>query len=118
MLRLGSSATPFRASTRDALLRAEQLLVTPVARAEIAIKLSIGKLYLPVDESIYWKSLVSRLQAVELPFTSSHAALLATMPLLHRDPFDRMIIAQGLIEGLHIATTDAMFGQYGVRIIT
>ena len=80
-------------------------------------QLSIGKLKLPVEEDTFWRETVSRLQAVDLPFTAKHAGLLGAMPLHHRDPFDRMIAAQCLTEGLHLATTDRIFELYGIAII-
>jgi len=60
---------------------------------------------------------VEELQAIELPFTSRHAELLASMPLHHRDPFDRMISVQCLAENLAIATTDSVFTLYGVQSV-
>ncbi len=95
----------------------DELFVTPLSRAEIAIKVGTGKLRLSAPESEFWEEVVRRLQAVELPFTSAHAALLSSLPPYHRDPFDRMIIAQALCEDLVIATTDEIFNRYGVRTI-
>ena len=117
MLRLGSEQTPLSPELSETIVQAEEVFVTPIARAEIGIKLSIGKLRLPADESTFWRETVTRLQAAELPFTAEHAALLAVMPLHHRDPFDRMIAAQCLSAGLHLATTDRVFERYGVAII-
>jgi PIN domain nuclease of toxin-antitoxin system len=100
------------------LKQASDRFVTSIARAEIGIKVSIGKLHLPTTENEFWTELVTRLQATELAFESSHAALLAGMPLHHRDPFDRMIAAQCLAEDLTLATTDVVFARYGVRTIS
>lgn len=93
------------------------ILVTPLSRAEIALKHALQKLPLPHAEPEFWRLLIERLDAQELPFTSSHAARLAAMPLHHRDPFDRMILAQALVEDLTVATTDAGFARYGVRVL-
>src|SRR5580658_9862898 len=117
MVRLGDAGTPVRPLVREALVNASEILVTPIARAEIGIKLSIGKLRLPVDEDLFWRTAVLRLQATELPFESSHAAHLVSLPLLHKDPFDRMIAAQCLEEGVYLATTDEIFARYGVPVI-
>ena len=117
VIRLGGQAADLRGPLKEAILNATEILVTPVARAEIGIKLSIGKLRLPVLEPVYWAGVTTRLQARELPFTSSHAALLASLPLLHRDPFDRMIACQCLEEDVFLATTDSVFEQYGVKTI-
>ena len=103
---------------QNAIIDSESLWLTSLARAEIGIKMSVGKLRLEVSEPEYWTRLQTRLQASELAFESKHAALLATMPLNHRDPFDRMIAAQCLAEDLTLATTDTIFNWYGVRTIS
>ncbi|AIE84430.1 PilT protein domain-containing protein [Fimbriimonas ginsengisoli Gsoil 348] len=92
-------------------------MVTAISRAEINIKVSVGKLHLPVPESVFWDELISRLQATQLSFDTAHAARLASLPLYHRDPFDRMILAQCLVEDLVLATTDIMLGSYGVTVV-
>jgi PIN domain nuclease of toxin-antitoxin system len=117
LIKLGTQDDILSATIKEAILNASEVLVTPIARAEIGIKLSIGKLELPTTESEYWKAVSIRLQASELPFDSTHAALLASLPLVHRDPFDRMIAAQCLVEDLHLATTDAVFKRYGIKVV-
>lgn len=98
-------------------MEAEELCVSAVSRAEIGVKVSNGKLRLPRAEPYFWEELVERLQASELAFCSDHAALLADLPLHHRDPFDRMIVSQCLVEGLALATTDRDLERYGVPIL-
>jgi len=117
LIRLGGTSAPASNSILARVTSSDELFVTSISRAEIAIKLSIGKLVLPAAESAFWRGLVTELQATEIPFTSSHAELLTSMPLHHRDPFDRMIIAQCLAEDFCIATTDSIFGLYGVRTL-
>lgn len=116
MIKLGADEGNVSKSLRQVILDAKNLYVTPIARAEIGIKLSIGKLRLPVMEADYWTGITSRLQAKEVPFDSTHAALLCALPLIHRDPFDRMIAAQCIAEGLLLATTDSIFTEYGVMV--
>ena len=93
------------------------LLWSSVGTAEIAIKMSVGglRIGLPLDE------LLTRLFRDEgftpLRLEHAHAARLAELPLLHRDPFDRLLIAQGLAEDVPIVTRDAAFAGYGVRVI-
>ena len=53
----------------------------------------------------------------QLPLTVEHALQAASLPLHHRDPFDRMLIAQSLIGNMLIVTPDVVFGQYGVKRI-
>jgi PIN domain nuclease of toxin-antitoxin system len=102
---------------RTKIVNAEELLVSSISRAEIGIKLSIGKLRLPVSEAVFWSDLVSRLQASSLPFDDAHAAHLASLPLHHRDPFDRMIVAQCLADQLTLATTDSLLAVYNIPIV-
>jgi len=96
---------------------AQTFYVSAISRAEIGIKLSTGKLELPSDETTFWKDVVDRFQATPLPFTSEHAAQLANLPLYHRDPFDRMLVAQCLSENAVLATTDELLARYGVTLL-
>ncbi|MDR1711295.1 MAG: type II toxin-antitoxin system VapC family toxin [Propionibacteriaceae bacterium] len=88
--------------------------VSSVSAAEIAIKTSIGKLP-PFPRPV--ASILGELGFTEMPFTVSHGDLLATLPWHHRDPFDRMLIAQALSEGLPIATVDRAFASYGIQVV-
>ena len=85
-----------------------------VGIAELRIKQRIGKLDLPDD----FDSLIGKTGFEVLAFQANHSRLLAELPLHHRDPFDRMIIAQGIEEGMTIATADAEFAQYPVQVLT
>ena len=80
---------------------------------EIAVKHSIGKLGVPASEA---RSRMRATGALELPFTGSHAEQLAALPLHHRDPFDRMLIAQAMSEEMQIVTVDRAFEAYEVAI--
>ncbi len=81
--------------------------------AELRIKEKIGKLLLPNDFS----SLVERSGFRNLPLTFAHANRLSDLPLHHRDPFDRLLIAQAIDEGLTILTSDGKFELYPVSVI-
>ena len=52
-----------------------------------------------------------------LEIEDPHLTTLATLPLHHRDPFDRLLIAQALTDGLTVLTADELFGAYGTRVI-
>lgn len=80
---------------------------------ELAIKSSLGKLELP-DRFAQVVAAEFPVIPVELP----HAAKVAELPLLHRDPFDRLLVAQCLLEGLTLATVDPILGRYGIPILT
>ena len=80
---------------------------------EIAIKQALGKISAPED-------LPERVRASgfrELPIDFSHAAAAGRLPLIHRDPFDRMLVAQARCEGLTLVTSDQYCQQYEVAIL-
>lgn len=83
---------------------------------EIAIKSSLGKLELKGDFN-HIAGFLNDNDIELLPITFEHLQRLMQLPLHHRDPFDRVIIAQALTEGLPIATKDDNFPAYGVNIM-
>lgn len=88
------------------------VLISAMTVAEIAIKASLGKLDAPDD-------LLPTLEVGgfdELTFESRHAEVLRTLPWHHRDPFDRMLIAQAIAERLTVLTADPHFAAYGVEL--
>ena len=84
---------------------------------EIGIKVSIGKLPLPEKIDDYISTRMIQLGARSLEITASHALQASALPLFHRDPFDRMLIAQSQIEGMTIVSADSMFDRYDVSVI-
>ncbi|MEO5923878.1 MAG: type II toxin-antitoxin system VapC family toxin [Bryobacteraceae bacterium] len=83
---------------------------------EIATKIRIGKLDLPENPQFYTEH-IQALGARVLPVELAHSFALFSMPLHHRDPFDRMLIAQAKAEDLTILTKDAAFAPYGVPLL-
>ncbi len=81
---------------------------------EIAIMQSIGKLTLPGK----LETALQGMAAVSLPITVAHIERAQHLPFHHRDPFDRMLIAQAMVEGLTIVTRDRRFEAYGVPLLT
>lgn len=79
---------------------------------EIGIKVAIGKLLLPELPDSYISSRMGQLGMRSLEVTASHALRAAALPLHHRDPFDRMLIAQAQLEDMTIVSADAIFQQY------
>lgn len=91
------------------------VFVSSVAAFEIATKHAIGKL--PDISWLLdgWDERLANARFAPLPVEMRHAVAVATLPLHHRDPFDRLLIAQGLTDDLTIVSIDATFDRYGVR---
>ncbi|MBX9257932.1 type II toxin-antitoxin system VapC family toxin [Desmonostoc muscorum CCALA 125] len=79
---------------------------------EIGIKVAIGKLPLPEPIDSYISSRMVQLGARSLEITATHALRAAALPLYHRDPFDRMLIAQAQSGDMTLVSADPMFRQY------
>jgi PIN domain nuclease of toxin-antitoxin system len=105
--------------TRRLLRRRETDVLLSVASIwEAAIKAGLGKLRLPEPIERWVPSRIQLGQTVVLAIETPHALRVATLPPLHRDPFDRMIVAQALVEGLPVLTADPALGDYGIDVIT
>lgn len=83
---------------------------------EIAVKVPLGKLSLGPDLGTTFK-LIAEAGFVLMPLKEEHFLKVATLPFHHRDPFDRMLIAQAQEEGMQLMTADRHFEQYGVSLI-
>ncbi len=84
---------------------------------EIGIKVGIGKLTLPESLESYISTRMSQLGARSLQILIPHALQVANLPLHHRDPFDRMLIAQAQTEDMTLVSADALFRQYDVSLL-
>lgn len=93
-----------------------QLHLSAAAVWEIAIKASLGRLSLPSSVADYVAEKVRDGVRI-LPVEWQHAAAVAEMPFHHRDPFDRLMIAQSKLEDMPIVTSDRLFSKYGVSVI-
>jgi len=89
------------------------VFVSAVVIWEIRIKEALGKLKLPSD----FRELLNSQEFDELPLTVDHAHRLAELPPHHRDPFDRMLVAQAIAERLTIVTRDPDIPRYRVRTL-
>ncbi|MCA9435011.1 MAG: type II toxin-antitoxin system VapC family toxin [Candidatus Omnitrophica bacterium] len=102
------------AKVREAIINEANEIFASVASVwEISIKQSLGKLDAP-------ENLVETLEATRvdlLPIIAKHAIEVRRLPLHHRDPFDRMLIAQARIEGMTVSTQDPEFGKYDVPLL-
>ena len=93
-----------------------KMYVSSVSVAEISIKHSVHPEGM-VLSGIETSDVLPKLGCGALDFTPKHAAMLDSLPLLHRDPFDRMLIAQAKAEGMKIMSHDLQFPQYGDFVI-
>jgi PIN domain nuclease of toxin-antitoxin system len=82
---------------------------------EAEIKIALGKLRLSADLDLVTEIAASGF--LELPIQPRHAQHAANLPPHHHDPFDRVLIAQAKIEGMILATSDAVFGAYGIPLL-
>lgn len=90
--------------------------VSVIALSEIAVKVQKGKLEMPLDAE-YYKANFEALSVRVLPVELKHSFTLFTLPMLHGDPFERLLIAQAKVEGMTIATMDRAFAAYGVATV-
>jgi PIN domain nuclease of toxin-antitoxin system len=84
---------------------------------EILIKVQAGKLPLPEPAGPYLVKKLARDRIEVLPITLNHVLKTESLPLHHRDPFDRLLIAQSIEEGWPIITADPWFAHYPVKVI-
>ena len=90
-----------------------EVVISIAALWEITIKTSLGKLTVPSDI----ETMVMSQGFSVLPIGFDHLRRVAELPQIHKDPFDRLIIAQALCAGIPIATADRRFAAYGVQIV-
>jgi PIN domain nuclease of toxin-antitoxin system len=94
-----------------------EILVSAASAWEIAIKTQLGKLRLPARPEAFISEQLLKHRFNSLPVSFSHALHVFALPLLHRDPFDRLLISQSMLEQLPILTADAKVRQYRVKTI-
>jgi len=90
------------------------LFINTASIWEIVIKQAAGRLAFPVDQ---FDDLGQRMGLTVLPILPAHAVAAAGLPRRHGDPFDRMLVAQAVVEGLDLVSSDRMAGQYDVRLL-
>ena len=90
---------------------ANELVFNAASLWEVAIKQQLGRKDFRADARLLRRGMLDNGYA-ELPVTSAHAVALDLLPPLHKDPFDRMLIAQALVEGIMLLTADANLARY------
>jgi PIN domain nuclease of toxin-antitoxin system len=97
----------------DRLRHDPDIFLSPVSLWEITIKQATGKLAGPADLAERVRDMGFR----ELPVTYAHAIAAGRLPPHHRDPLDRMLVAQAAVEGLTLVSRDESIGRYDVDIL-
>lgn len=101
------------APAREAITAADDLLFSAVSFAEVGIKAAVGKLGVPDD----LQARIADAGVRTLGLSPAHGLAVSELPVHHRDPFDRLIIAQAMIEGLTVVTADVRFQEYGIELL-
>ncbi|MBK9724875.1 MAG: type II toxin-antitoxin system VapC family toxin [Candidatus Lutibacillus vidarii] len=96
-----------------AIAAADDLLFSVVSFAEIGIKAAVGKLVVPED----LQAKITDAGVRSLALAAAHGLAVAQLPTHHRDPFDRLLIAQAMTEGLTLVTADPNFAAYDLPIV-
>ncbi|HOW54113.1 MAG TPA: type II toxin-antitoxin system VapC family toxin [Syntrophorhabdaceae bacterium] len=103
---------------RDAIRNTENELFLSVASAwEMAIKVDLGRLHLPDRPDRFIPNQLAKNAIESLPIQMGHALHVSRLPLIHRDPFDRIIISQAILEKMPVVTRDADIAKYKVKIL-
>lgn len=109
--RLSAAArNAFRSPQNDVLLSVASIW-------EIVVKASAGKLTFPQPTAPYLREQIRQLGVEVLPILLSHVLRLERLPMRHRDPFDRILVAQALEEGIALVSRDRALGAYGAEIL-
>lgn len=108
LLWIASDSARLADGSRALLRAAAERYVSAASAYEIAVKTRLGKLRGGRQVLDGWSRLLRNAQAVELPLTVAHMARAGSLDWSHRDPFDRMLVAQAQVEGLTLLTDDAV----------
>lgn len=94
-----------------------QVFLSPVVTWEIGIKAKLGKLKLKVAIAELARFCIEEYRFEEMPITVAHTTAVARLANLHKDPFDRLLVAQAMTEKLRIVTDDTMIRSYKVATV-
>jgi PIN domain nuclease of toxin-antitoxin system len=103
-----------RAAIEDS---ANEVLVSAAVAWEINIKVALGKLTVPADPAVWFPARVRSLGFHVIDISAAHALAVGGLPHIHRDPFDRIMIAQAQIEGLTFVTRDIENQKYPINVL-
>jgi PIN domain nuclease of toxin-antitoxin system len=117
---LWAASAPERLGSSLGLLeQADRRLLSAASSWELAIKQRLGKIELGMDVRSWVRQVARELALEHLPVTAEHAGGVEHLPAVHRDPFDRLLVAQALSERVVLLTADARLLGYGdvVRLV-
>jgi PIN domain nuclease of toxin-antitoxin system len=118
VLALAGTAGRLSRSASRALTAPEDVFISPVTAWEIAIKVKTGKLHLEVSPHDWFQTALEHYQIREIPINTSLLCAAADLPLIHRDPFDRVIIATAMAQQLVVLSSDLVIPTYpGVKVV-
>ncbi|MCK9487949.1 MAG: type II toxin-antitoxin system VapC family toxin [Xanthomonadales bacterium] len=113
-LLLWAAAEPRRLAKKTRALLEDPdnvLLFSAASFWEVAIKAGLGRADFTVEPAVLRRGLLDN-GYVELPVLNEHAVATGTLPPIHRDPFDRLLVAQAQVEGITLLTSDPVVAQY------
>lgn len=118
LLALAGRAGKLPAAAAKAVSSADHVFVSAVTAWEIAIKAKAGKLRISKPVAVWFADALTRYHLDEIPLPSPLLCAAAELPLIHRDPFDRVLVATALERNLPILTSDQSIPAYpGMRVI-
>jgi PIN domain nuclease of toxin-antitoxin system len=103
------------AKARAAIENADVTLVSTISPYELELKKALGKLGFPRVNG--WQDVITAQGLVSLPVDVRHSVAAAGLPLLHRDPWGRLIVAQAQMENADLVSSDRMLARYGVNVV-
>ena len=117
-LLLWSAGHPERLSTaarKELSDYSNELIFSAASIWEVTIKSSLGRDDFQIEPRVLRRGLIEN-GYIELPITSEHAVNVDNLPAVHKDPFDRMLVAQAIIEDLTLVSRDESIGRYDVDV--
>jgi PIN domain nuclease of toxin-antitoxin system len=95
----------------------EDVYLSAASSWELSIKMRLGKLNLPGSPAQIVPAYMAKQNLLSVAVTHLHAVKVYDLPPHHSDPFDRLIIAQAMVEGMTVLTSDRIFGKYPVDVV-
>ena len=112
LLRAASEPERLSAKARSLMDNPEnEILFSAASLCEVAIKRGLGRADFKVDSRLLRRGLLDN-GYTELPIVSDHVVAIESLPTLHKDPFDRILVAQAMVEGITLLTIDSLVAQY------